>query len=71
MMNSTKLLFHIRYLASPTTKYFFQLNSLQSQCFLHTSLPLMNQNMVKIYGIEEQPHMRVESTKRMYNEEQW
>ena len=53
-MNSSKVLFRIRYLVLPTTKY-----SVQSRC-LHT-------NMVKMDRIEEQPHMRI-AQKRTYNE---
>lgn len=75
-MKSTKLLFNIRYLTSPATKYFFEWNSVQSRCLLHTCLPLMNKDMAKIDSTEEQPHMRIEAKaimehKRMYNEEQW
>jgi hypothetical protein len=73
-MQSTKLLVHIRYLALPTTKYFFQWNSIQSRCLLHTCLPLMNKDVAMIDRAEEQPHMRIEAEgiiehKRTYNEE--
>jgi hypothetical protein len=64
-MNSSKVLFRIRYLVSPTTKY-----SVQSRCLLHTCLPLMNKDMIKMDRVEEQSHMRIEQ-KRMYNEKQW
>ncbi|CAF1583479.1 unnamed protein product [Rotaria sp. Silwood1] len=57
-MKNTKLLFNIHYLSSPTIKYFYQLNSIQSKCLLHTSIPLMNKDMAKIDSIEEHPHMR-------------
>ncbi len=73
IMNSSKLFYHIRYLVSPTTKYSLQWNSIQSRCLLHTCLPLMNKDMVKIDRVEEQPHMRIEAKaiieqKRMYKE---
>ena len=63
-MRSSKLLVQIRYLASPTTKYF-----LQSRCLLHST----EQGIAKA---EEQPHMRVEAKaiieqKRMYCEKEW
>ncbi|CAF3303288.1 unnamed protein product [Rotaria sp. Silwood2] len=58
-MKSIRLLFHIHYLSSPTTKYFYQLNSIQSRCLLHTCLPLMNKDMAKMDSIEEHPHMRI------------
>jgi hypothetical protein len=69
-MINTKSLFRIRYLVSPTTKYVYQLNSVESQCLLHTCLPLMNKDIAKIDYAEEQPHMRTEHT-RMYYEEPW
>ena len=75
-MINTKLLFHIRYLPSPTTKYLLQVNSIQPRCLLHTCSPLLNKNVVKNDLVEEQPHMRTQAKaiaahKRMYKEEQW
>ncbi|CAF0848702.1 unnamed protein product [Rotaria sordida] len=60
-MKSTRLLFRIHYLSSPTTKYFYQLNSIQSRCLLHTSLPLMSKDMTKMNLIEEHPHVKTMS----------
>ncbi len=75
-MINTKLLSHIHYLTSPTTKYLLQVNSIQPRCLLHTCSPLLNKNVVKNDLAEEQPHMRIEAKataehKRMYKEEQW
>jgi hypothetical protein len=75
-MKITKLLFRIHYLASPTTKYFFHLNTIQQKCLLHTCVPLMNyKDSAQTDRSEEQVHMRVEAKaasehKRMYKEGQ-
>ncbi len=67
-MKSTKLLFHLRYLSSPSTQYLLYINSLQQRRLLHTCLPLMNKEKSsdrkdsnKSDGFQEQPHMRIEA----------
>ena len=57
-MKTTRLLFRVHYLSSSGAKYFYQSNSVQSRCFLHTCLPLMNKDTMKNNSNEEQPHMR-------------
>jgi hypothetical protein len=66
-MQNTKLLFHGHYLTLPTVKYLSRLNSIQPRCLLHTCLPLMNKDVMKIDSTEEQSHMRMEY-KRMYKD---
>jgi hypothetical protein len=73
-MQSSKLLFNSRLLILSRNKYLVQWNSIQSPCFFHTCLPMMNKDMVEIDRAQEQPHMRIEAKaiieqKRRYNEE--
>lgn len=62
-MKSVKVLFYIRHLSWSSTQQFFHINSFQQRCFLHTCLPLMNQEKSsdKSDGSQEQPHMRIEA----------
>ncbi|CAF3387933.1 unnamed protein product [Rotaria socialis] len=55
-MKTTRLLLNLHNLYSPPkTTYLYQVNSIQSRCFLHTSTPLMDKNMA---CVEEHPHTR-------------
>lgn len=52
-MKTTRLLLQIQYLSPTTNKYFYQINSIQQRCSIHTSVPLMIP-----HSGEEQPHAR-------------